>query len=48
VKIDGGCYCVELRYEACGNALFKGQYHGHKCQYICAGIAAFDRPPPEA
>lgn len=35
--IEGGCYCGELRYEATGEALFKGQCHCRECQYFSGG-----------
>ena len=37
MKITGGCYCGGVRYEATGDALFKGQCHCRECQYITGG-----------
>ena len=34
----GGCYCGELRYEAEGDLVFKGQCHCRECQYISGGM----------
>jgi hypothetical protein len=35
--MQGGCYCGNLRYDATGDALFKGQCHCRECQYISGG-----------
>ena len=37
MKIEGGCYCGLLRYEAEGDALFAGQCHCRECQYVSGG-----------
>lgn len=37
MKIEGGCYCGGLRYQAEGDALFRGQCHCRECQYISGG-----------
>jgi hypothetical protein len=37
MKIEGGCYCGALRYEAEGEPAFKGQCHCRECQYISGG-----------
>ena len=37
MKIEGGCYCKSVRYEAEGDPLFKGQCHCRECQYISGG-----------
>jgi len=37
VKVEGGCYCGALRFEAEGDPLFKGQCHCRECQYISGG-----------
>src|SRR4029450_8772324 len=34
---QGGCYCGAVRYQAEGDALFKGQCHCRECQYISGG-----------
>lgn len=43
----GGCYCGALRYEASGDAVFKGQCHCRECQYISGGGANFFMMLPE-
>ena len=37
MKFEGGCYCGNLRYEAEGEPLFRGQCHCRECQYISGG-----------
>jgi len=37
MKIEGGCYCGALRYEANGEPLFQAQCHCRECQYISGG-----------
>jgi len=37
MNLEGGCYCGRLRYQATGDALFKGQCHCRECQYISGG-----------
>jgi hypothetical protein len=37
MKIEGGCYCGALRYEAEGDPLLKGQCHCRECQYVSGG-----------
>jgi hypothetical protein len=37
MKIEGGCYCKAIRYEAEGTPLFKGQCHCRECQYVSGG-----------
>jgi hypothetical protein len=37
MKIEGGCYCGAIRYEAEGEPLMKGQCHCRECQYITGG-----------
>jgi hypothetical protein len=39
MKFEGGCYCGALRYQAEGDALFKGLCHCRECQYISGGSA---------
>jgi hypothetical protein len=37
MDLQGGCYCGALRYQAKGDAVFKGQCHCRECQYISGG-----------
>lgn len=37
MKLEGGCYCGEVRYVAEGDPMFKGQCHCRECQYISGG-----------
>jgi len=37
MALEGGCYCGAVRYEAGGDAMFKGQCHCRECQYISGG-----------
>jgi hypothetical protein len=37
MKLEGGCYCRAVRYQATGEALFRGQCHCRECQYISGG-----------
>ncbi|HJQ83380.1 MAG TPA: GFA family protein [Candidatus Binatia bacterium] len=37
MRLEGGCYCGSVRYQAEGDALFKGQCHCRECQYISGG-----------
>ncbi len=37
MNVEGGCYCGRLRYQATGDAIFKGQCHCRECQYITGG-----------
>ena len=37
MQIDGGCYCGAVRYQAKGDAMFKGQCHCRECQYLSGG-----------
>ena len=37
MDLEGGCYCGAVRYEAKGDALFKGQCHCRECQFISGG-----------
>ena len=34
MKIEGGCYCKEVRYESTGEIGLKGQCFCRECQYI--------------
>jgi hypothetical protein len=37
MKLEGGCYCKSLRYEAEGDPMMKAQCHCRECQYITGG-----------
>ena len=37
MKLEGGCYCGNLRYLAEGEAMLKAQCHCRECQYISGG-----------
>ena len=37
MKIEGGCYCGAVRYEAEGDPVMKAQCHCRECQYISGG-----------
>ncbi len=38
MKLEGGCYCKEVRYEAEGEPMMKAQcYHCRECQYLTGG-----------
>jgi hypothetical protein len=37
MKLEGGCYCGQLRYEAEGEPMMKAQCHCRECQYISGG-----------
>jgi hypothetical protein len=37
MKLEGGCYCKELRYMAEGEPMAKAQCHCRECQYISGG-----------
>ncbi len=37
MKLEGGCYCKELRFVAEGEPMMMGQCHCRECQYITGG-----------
>src|SRR4051794_24060799 len=37
MKLEGGCYCHNLRYAAEGEPMMNAQCHCRECQYITGG-----------
>lgn len=37
MKLEGGCYCGQVRYTAEGEPMVKGQCYCRECQYITGG-----------
>jgi hypothetical protein len=37
MKLEGGCYCGQVRYKAEGDPMMKGQCHCRECQFISGG-----------
>jgi hypothetical protein len=37
MKLEGGCYCRQVRYLAEGQPMLKAQCHCRECQYISGG-----------
>jgi hypothetical protein len=37
MKLEGGCYCGQVRYKAEGKPMMKAQCHCRECQYISGG-----------
>lgn len=37
MKLEGGCYCSEVRYKAEGEPMMKAQCHCRECQYFSGG-----------
>jgi hypothetical protein len=48
MKVEGGCYCRKIRYEAVGEPMPRAQCHCRPCQYFSGGAAnMFMLMPPE-
>ena len=48
MKVEGGCYCGAVRYQAEGDVMFRGQCHCRECQYISGGAENLVLGMPEA
>jgi hypothetical protein len=48
MKVEGGCYCGQVRYQAEGDAAFRGQCFCRECQYISGGDSVLVMAMPEA
>ena len=47
MKIEGGCYCKEVRYESDGEIGMRGQCFCRECQYITGGDSVLIMGVPE-
>jgi hypothetical protein len=47
MKIEGGCYCKEVRYESTGEIGMKAQCFCRECQYITGGDSLLVLGVPE-
>ncbi len=47
MKIEGGCYCKQVRYESTGDIGLKGQCFCRECQYISGGDSVLIIGVPE-
>jgi hypothetical protein len=43
MKLEGGCYCGNVRYVAEGDPMMKAQCHCRECQYITGGSPNMSR-----
>lgn len=48
MKIEGRCYCGQIRYRAEGDPVLKVQCHCRECQYISGGSANVTMGMPQA
>jgi len=48
MKVEGGCYCGEVRYRVEGEPLIKVQCHCRECQFISGGSPNVTMGMPEA
>ncbi len=48
MKVKGGCYCGEIRYEAEGDAIFKAECFCRECQYMTGGNSLLAMAMPTA
>jgi len=48
MRVEGGCYCGELRYAAEGDPAFKGLCYCRECQHVSGGGANVVMGMPEA
>jgi hypothetical protein len=47
MKVEGGCYCGAVRYQAQGDAVAKAQCHCRECQYLTGGAPNVFMAMPE-
>jgi len=48
MKLEGGCYCKEVRYESTGDIAMRGQCFCRECQYITGGDSVLIIGVPES